>query len=95
MDKVEAKAILRSELAKYRDWTYSQLRELIGAPKRAFPVTGRSGAEYQIDIQAFWDSDVGGDVRVMACIDDGGWRAFLPLSDSFIKGPDGSFVGER
>jgi hypothetical protein len=27
-------------------------------------------------------------------IDDGGWRAFLPWTDSFIIAPDGSFVGE-
>jgi hypothetical protein len=26
----------------------------------------------------------------MVSIDDGGWRAFLPLTDDFIIAPDGS-----
>jgi len=30
----------------------------------------------------------------MASIDDGGWRAFAPLTRSFIKRADGSFVDE-
>jgi hypothetical protein len=30
----------------------------------------------------------------MGSIDDGGWRAFVPISRSFIKSADGSFVGE-
>ena len=29
-----------------------------------------------------------------SAIDDGGLRAFAPLSDDFIMAPDGSFVGE-
>jgi hypothetical protein len=45
-------------------------------------------------VSAHWDSAPNGDVRVIGCVDDGGWRAFLPLSDSFIKAADGSFVGE-
>jgi hypothetical protein len=31
---------------------------------------------------------------VLASIDDGGWSAFIPLTDDFIIAPDGSFVGE-
>jgi hypothetical protein len=27
-------------------------------------------------------------------VDDGSWRAFAPLSRSFIKSPDGAFDGE-
>jgi hypothetical protein len=47
-----------------------------------------------VEIQTFWDSQPGGNVRVMGSIDDGGWRAFLPLSRSFIKSAVDSFVGE-
>lgn len=35
-----------------------------------------------------------GAIRVIGSIDDGGWRAFRPLSDDFIRAPDGTFVGE-
>jgi hypothetical protein len=41
-----------------------------------------------------WDDRAGGNIRVIASIDDGGLHAFAPLTDSFIKAPDGSFVGE-
>jgi hypothetical protein len=57
-------------------------------------VSGVSETQYQVTIQVFWDSKPHGDLRVVGSIDDGGWRAFLPLSDSFIMAPDGSFVGE-
>jgi hypothetical protein len=31
---------------------------------------------------------------VIVNVDDGGFRAFVPLTADFIVGPDGSFVGE-
>ena len=57
-------------------------------------MVGPLGVRYQLELDAVWDRDEGGPVRVMAAIDDAGWRAFLPLTDDFIKAPDGSFVGE-
>ena len=41
-----------------------------------------------------WDDEPGGNVRVMVSIDDGGLRAFVPMTESFIKSPSGEFVGE-
>jgi hypothetical protein len=84
----EAKTILRAELDKYRDHTYEQLREMVGAEKLVLRVSGASGAEYKIDIYASWDAKPNDEIRVFGCVDDGGWRAFLPLGDSFLKGPD-------
>jgi hypothetical protein len=58
-------------------------------------VTGPSGLQYQIEVDVLWDDKNGGNVRVMAGIDDGTFRAALsPLTDSFIKAPDGAFVDE-
>lgn len=94
MNNAEARAVLKKELDPYREWPYAHLRDLIGRPKRMLEIDGTSGARYIIDIYAHWDAEANGDVRVIGCIDDGGWRAFLPLSESFIKAPDGSFVGE-
>jgi len=31
---------------------------------------------------------------VIVTVDDGGWRAFVPLGESFILAQDGTFVGE-
>ena len=61
---------------------------------RNCPITGEEGRPYQLEAQAFWDSGKGGDVRVMVAADDGGWRAFKPLTGDFIMRPDGSFVDE-
>ena len=94
MNNAEARDVLEKELAPYREWSYQQLCAIVGAPKLTCEVDGPSGARYQIDVSAHWDSAPNGDVRVIGCVDDGGWRAFLPLSDSFIKAADGSFVGE-
>ena len=94
MNKTEAREIITTELAKYRSWPYDQLVALVDAPKRSFDVVGASGTRYYIDIHAHWDAKPKGDVRVFGCIDDGGWRAYVPMTDSFIKAPDDFFVGE-
>ena len=93
MNSSEARRIIEAELGKYRDWPYERLCAMVDEPKRKFEVVGASGARYQIDIYAFWDGKPHGDIRVCGCIDDGGWRAFIPLSTDFIKGPDGSISG--
>lgn len=89
MDRREAREIIAHELAKYRTQSY-ELRAIVDAPKRTFEVVGPSGTPYYLDIRAVWDDKPEGDVRVIGCIDDGGWRAFLPMTDSFIKEPDGA-----
>jgi hypothetical protein len=54
-----------------------------------------SGVEYQIEIEAFWDDFAAKHLRLVLSSDDGrGWRAFAPITDSFIIAPDGHFVGE-
>ena len=57
-------------------------------------VDGSSGRWYQIETSVFWDGAKDRDLRVIVSIDDGGWRAFAPMTDDFIMAPDGSFVGE-
>lgn len=60
-----------------------------------YTVVAESGVQYQVEVQAFWDRPrQPGDLRVIIAIDDGGWRAFRPLSTDFIVASDGSFVGE-
>jgi len=45
-------------------------------------------------MQVFVDDMSRQTLRVMGSVDDGGWRALSPLTDSFILAPDGSFVDE-
>ncbi len=94
MNNAEARELLAQQLAPYRVWSYERLRTLVDAEPETREVVGPSGVTYQIELRAFWDGRAHGDVRMTAAIDDGGWRAFMPLGNSFIKAPDGSFVGE-
>jgi hypothetical protein len=93
MDNIEALNVLRNQLQSWRERTWTDLRCEIGHSWR-FEVTGGSGTCYQGDVQVFWDDKPDGPIRVMASIDDGGWRAFVPLTDDFILAPDGTFIGE-
>jgi hypothetical protein len=95
MNKAEAKAILATELAKYRAKPYRELVDLVGNSHRT-EITAASGTWYQIAVQGLWDdpkkpNDV---VRIAGAIDDGGVRAYVPLTDSFLVAPNGEFVGE-
>jgi hypothetical protein len=89
MDKNEAKILLEAELARLRGETYSALAERISGSALTGERTGLSGTKYQFEIQVFWDDRPGGNIRVMGTIDDGRWKALVPLSDDFIKSSDG------
>ncbi len=86
MHKAEAMEILRSALESYVNVDYSVLRERVGHSKTSI-VTGESGTKYQLEIQFFWDDAPDGTIRVLGSIDDGGWRAFVPLADSILGEP--------
>lgn len=93
MDKSEAQAVLAKALGDYRKRAYGELLVLLRTPE-VFEVTAESGAAYQLEVDATWDGEADGNLRVMGSIDDGGLSAFVPLTDDFIIAPDGSFVGE-
>lgn len=90
MDKTEAARILSDHLLEYRKRSFAELAQL-AAEKHlgCFSVTGQSGANYQIEILCRWDSRPGGVIRVLGSIDDGGWRAFIPVTDDFLVPPSG------
>lgn len=93
MDREEATSHLAQQLLAYRAMPYAQLATLIGTVETA-EIRAPSGTLYQLEFQFFWDSEPKGDIRVLGSIDDGGLRAFFPLSQDFIITPDGTFVGE-
>ena len=93
MDRSQAKSILARQLARYRTKSYAVSGRLIGKLD-VFDVTEPDGVIYQIEIQVMWDDKPEGDIRVIGAIDDAGWRAFIPLTDSFIMTPEGRFLGE-
>lgn len=91
----EAKSLLDGVVAELRGEPYRTLvaRYLHESDERT--VVAESGVQYQVEVQAFWDSPrQPGNLRVIMAIDDGGRHAYRPLSSDFIVAPDGSFVGE-
>ena len=93
MDNNEAQAILAQYLSNYRNRSYADLVSMIGQIDVA-ETAGPSGAKYQIEVEVHWDDKAHRNIRVLGGIDDGGWRAWAPLSQSFIMDPDGSIDRE-
>lgn len=87
-------AILQRYVHDLRARAYGELRDMESRPERVLEVTGDSGVTYTVEIDVIWDDRRKGHLRVLLAIDDGGLRAFVPMTDSFIVAPDGSFVGE-
>jgi hypothetical protein len=94
MNKEEAIRLLERELEVFRLEPYADLVRRIGTDPVVFERDGADSTRYQFEIEFFWDGPRGGDVRVIGSVDDGGWRAFVPITRSFIKAPDESVVGE-
>lgn len=96
MNKEEALKILATKISEFRSLTFNQLRQKIDQNKDVFEITGTSGVIYYIDIMVIWDDKPKGIIRVMGCIDDGGVRAYFPLSgEGFLIGYDGRFYDEE
>jgi hypothetical protein len=93
VNTAEAREILKAQLALWRQRSYSDLAAVVDQC-RNFETQAPSGRSYQVEIQVFWDDRPNGDIRVMGSIDDGGWRAFVPVTESFLLSADGTFVGE-
>jgi hypothetical protein len=95
MKKKEYQAILEPIMEQYRQKPYSFWESLVEKEQITFEGTTESGREYQVEIDPIWDDKSKGNIRVCFMIDDGGWRAYCPVGNSFIIAPDGSFVGEQ
>lgn len=57
-------------------------------------VKAPDGTDCQVEINVLWDDGKEGPIRVMLSIDDGGWRAFAPVTESFVIAEDGTLLGE-
>lgn len=93
MNPIEAKWLLLRELVHWRRRGYKSLALAVGEA-HCFERISPSGAEYQIELQVLWDDHPQGDVRILASIDDGGWRAWWPLSCSTIVAPPDAVNGD-
>ncbi len=83
MDCTEALELFERELGSFREKSHAELAQRTAGGLLAYERSGPGGTTYQIEIHFVWDASPGADIRVMASIDDGGWRAFAPLTRSF------------
>ena len=91
MNKDEAKAILSDQLKSFATRSYTEPSAFIDKPVDV-EIAGSFGTKDGIEINVFFDSKPGEDLRIIGSIDDGGWRAIVPLSDTLIMNPDGHLV---
>jgi hypothetical protein len=94
MNAAEATDIAETVLQAYRQMRYDDLARMVDETVwvRKF---GATGAVYNVQVQAFWDAQPRGNVRVLAAVDDGkSGRVMCPLTCDFIIAPSGEFVGE-
>jgi hypothetical protein len=87
MNRQEALAALINEASRLVGRSYAELAQLIGKPS-----TVQHG-KYQVEVQAHWDDKPNGTLRLSFAVDDGGFRAFFPLTQSTLVEPGGTFTG--
>lgn len=92
MSDEEAKGVLRAEFIKLRASGYADLVKRLADKREMTEVVGLSGTAYHVELQGFWDDDEHRELRVVASIDAGGLRAFLPFTDSFTVDPAGTIT---
>jgi hypothetical protein len=94
MDNSEAIEILSRELDQYRPKSYSELEALISGKPIGKEVRTFHDADYNVEVVINWSEEPGGNIKVLAYIEDGEMRSFIPLTKSFIKSPDNKIIEE-
>ena len=92
MSDEEAKGVLGAEFLKLRATGYVGLVERLADKQVSSEMIGLSGTSYHVELQGFWDDDDHTELRIVASIDDGGLRSFLPFTESFTIDPTGTIT---
>ena len=95
MNQKEAKEILDSIVSEYHKKSYEELAKLIDGDIGVFHVKGESGAEYEIEIDIFWDEENDKNIRFDAILDIGVISSIFPMRESFVKNPENEFSEEE
>lgn len=96
MNKIEAKEILSEQITRLKRLSYTELLKFFGPVNiKVLELAGKSGKKYQVEIKSFWDDKPNQNLRVSVSIDDGGWRAWVPITDSFIVSPKANSFDDK
>jgi hypothetical protein len=93
LDTRAAQKVLDKWVAKLRSVPYRELASRVGSVTTD-DVARDGERSWQVEVQVAWEDEPDGNVRVTVSIDDGGLRAFVPLTNDFVKAPSGEFIGE-
>ena len=93
MDTLEALRALATEAREFAGRTHNELMALIDEPFIT-TVIDAHGSEFQIEVSAAWDDQVGQTLRLFFSMDDGGTRSFPPLTRGALVAPGTAFDGE-
>ena len=91
MNNEIALSLLHAAMQEYRSLSWEELDRRVDADGHC-DVTGPDGRTYQIEVQVIREGRGPGPLHVLGSVDDGGWRAFKPLTVSFLVRPDGTRV---
>jgi hypothetical protein len=92
MDRIEAAILLQEFLQELKSRSFLELQEFLSNPV-CIEKQGKSGLVYQIEYEAVWDFEPGGNLRLIASIDDGGLlSALMPVMSAFLVTPIGEVV---
>jgi hypothetical protein len=92
MDKTEARQVLEDFLGELKQKSYAELQAFLSNPA-CIERRGPSGITYQIEYEAVWDFREGGDLRLIASIDDGGFMSsLLPMTSGFLISSNGQIL---
>jgi hypothetical protein len=93
MNRDEALEVLNREVARLHGRTHAELVALIHAPWHSEHVT-ESGHKYQVEVGAAWDDKPDQVLRLFFSVDNGGIRAYVPLTMCGLVQPGSCFDGE-
>jgi hypothetical protein len=94
MNKDAYLALLAPILDDFRTHDYPFWIPYLNGEPIVLEIISPDGTECCVEVNAFWDDQPDGDIRVSFSIDDGGWNAIVPVTDSFIIASDGTSVSE-
>jgi hypothetical protein len=94
MDLIEALGVLSAEATKLAGRSHAELSCLVDQSHHLEAV-GPSGTKFQVEIWAVWDNNKPGQtLRLLFSVDDGGVRAFVPLTRGALVAPGAVFDGK-
>ena len=81
-------------LANIAKKSYAELVELVDGDIGFIRMIGESGAEYEIEIDIFWEKEEGGNVRFDAVLSADFVSEYFPMQETFIKNSNDELIEE-